>query len=117
MLLSPEKAAQKYGVNRQGSVEAINQPLYDFQTYPVAGATSFTFFQEPIGQSSKTLVDTNMESAGQLPRPKEFLIDSIEVHLYPGEDPAQSGLSASPEFLNDMYQILSKGHLQNFCRF
>jgi hypothetical protein len=85
----------QFAVNRPGSSEVIRMPLYDYQLYPAPGAAQFTFFQQPIGQglasspgapvpSAKTYADTNMESAGLLPRPKSQLIESIEVVFEPG---------------------------------
>lgn len=86
--------ALQYSVNRPGSAEVVRQSLYDFLLYPAAGSTSFTFFQNPIGQglsshpgnanNVKGPGDTNMESAGQLPSPKMFLATSIELVFYAG---------------------------------
>jgi hypothetical protein len=87
--------ALQYSVNMRNNVEGVRQSLYDFQVYPTAGATQFTFFQTPQGQAgtsasgvvntgAKNLGDTNMESAGQLPAPKMFLIESIEIIFEPG---------------------------------
>ena len=84
-----------YAVNRPGQAEVIRQRLYDFQLYPTAGATQFTFFAVPIGQAgtsssglvntgTKTYADTNMETSGSLPRPKSYLVESIEVMFEPG---------------------------------
>ena len=89
----------QYKVNRPGETEVVRQRLYDFQVYPTAGATQFTFFALPIGQgitssngavvgSAKTYADTNMELAGSLPRPKSFLMESIEIHFEPGSSAA-----------------------------
>ena len=76
-----------YAINRSGEYEATRQTLYDFQTYAAAGATSFTFFQTPTGQSGKTLADTNIETAGTLPAPKHLLVQSIEIYLFPNDNP------------------------------
>lgn len=73
-----------FNVNRLGMEEVVKQSLYDFQTYPTAGATQFSFFQVPIGQSSKTKADTNMTLAGALPNPQKFLAQSVEVYFFPG---------------------------------
>lgn len=88
------EARAKYSVNVLDTVEGIRQSLYDYQLYPTAGATQFTFFQTPQGQglsshpgnanNVKGLWDTNMEAAGQLPNPKRFLVESIEVRFDPG---------------------------------
>jgi hypothetical protein len=86
---------QRYQVNRQGEAEVIRQSLYDYQVYATAGATILNFFQNPQGAgktsssgavagSAKTIADTNLELAGQLPNPKGFLMESIEVDFYPG---------------------------------
>ncbi len=87
-------ARSRFSVNRLDAKEGIRQSLYDYQIYPTAGATSFNFFQLPQGQglsshpgnagNVKGIADTNMESAGQLPNPKNFLIESIEVVFEPG---------------------------------
>ncbi len=87
--------ALNYSVNRKNDVEGVRQSLYDFLLYPTAGQTQLTFFANPIGQpgssspglttaSAKTLADTNMEAAGQLPAPKMFLLESIEIVFQPG---------------------------------
>ncbi len=72
-------ALQGYGVNRPDQVEVIWQPFYDIQTYGAGGATQFTFFQTPVGQSGSTKASTNMQAAGQFPRPWEFLCTGIQV--------------------------------------
>ena len=100
------EAWEKYAVNRRGQYEVLKQPLYDYQTYALAGATSFTFFTIPNGQSGKTLADTNMESAGQLPNPKRFLIRGIEIQLFPGVFPSLAPMGAAVDnFVNDVWEI------------
>lgn len=83
-----------YGVFVPDAIQSIRQPLYDRLVYPTAGAAQLRFFQLPQGQGNssaiggtgavKTLDDTNMEAAGQLPSPKAFLATSIEVIVEPG---------------------------------
>ncbi len=84
----------QYKVNRNGA-EVIRQRLYDFQLYPTAGQALMTFFSTPIGQGKtsstgnvagtvKTYADTNMEVGGQLPSPKAYLAESIEIIFEPG---------------------------------
>ena len=104
----------KYNVNRAGSVEAIRQTLYDFQTYASAGQTSLTFFQVPQGQGGKTLDDTNMELAGSLPSPKRFLLQSIEVYFFPGPFPSTLSAPAVSDFVNDTYEVAMSGFLKFF---
>src|SRR6516225_6768164 len=100
----------KYSVNRPGW-EAIRQSLYDYQAYPALGATFLAFFTLPVGQGGKTLSDTNMNLAGQLPKNQEFLIQSVEVLLYPSaptvaaQMPSSFGASAVQSLINDTYIV------------
>lgn len=102
------EALRRYNVNRAGQFEVIWQPQYDFQTYATAGATQFTFFQTTIGAGGTTLADTSIRSAGQFPRPQEFLITGIQVYFRPGEEPETVGLAddAQQDFVNDVFAVL-----------
>lgn len=75
--------------------EIVRQRLYDFQLYPTAGVTQFSFFSNPVGQgittalgaavgSAKTFWDTNLELANSLPSGKAYMIETIEVLFFPG---------------------------------
>jgi len=105
---NPEVFA-RYAVNRPGQIEAIRQPLYDYQTYAAAGQTSLTFFAVPNGQSSKTLSDTNMETAGSLPNPKRFLVLGISVQMFPGTvlPSAAAATNGIDSFVNDVWEVFS----------
>lgn len=101
----------RYDVNAPGAVEKVRQRFYDYQIYPTAGSTQLTFFALPQGQglssspgnanATKSLADTNMSLAGQLPSPQAFIVESIEVLFFPGkvstantytpQEPAESG--------------------------
>lgn len=110
---------QAFAVNRKGQYEGIRQSLYDFQTYAAAGQTSLSFFQVPVGQGGKTIADTNIEVSGTLPQPKHFLVESIEVYLYPGVDIANlqsggAGTVTETEFSNDIYAVAQSGSLNYF---
>lgn len=107
--------AQQFSVNR-GQKESVRSSLYDFQAYAAAGQTSLTFFQVPVGQSGKTKADTNMEQAGSLPSPKQFLIETIEVYLYPGSlvNVAASAATNLPQQADDMYAFAKSGFLDLF---
>lgn len=106
---------QAYNVNRAGQIEGIAASLYDFQTYANAGTTTqYTFFQVPVGQSSKTLADTNMEAAGSLPSPKSFLVLGIEIRFYPGLSPSVIGAASANDFSNDAYAFSKAGYLNFF---
>ncbi len=102
-------ALKAYNVNRPGQVEVIWQPTYEIQAYPAAGAAQITFFQNPVGAGGLTLADTNMESAGQFPRPKEFLITGIQVFFEPGNAVAQASLDATvaQENWNDVSDVMN----------
>lgn len=104
---------QSFSVNRPGQVEGIRQSLYDFQTYAQAGQTSLTFFQIPIGQSSKTKADTNMTVAGSLPAPQHFLLEGMEVHFYPANPISATGAIVAENY-NDVYDVHKSGWLDLF---
>lgn len=114
-----------YNVNLSGW-EAITQSLYDSAAYAAAGTTILTFFQTPIGQGtgfgggSKTLEDTNMVSAGQVPANIEFLIESLEVNFEPTtptvvgnlSNPAVVDTAASvAALINDAWFFYRTGYL------
>lgn len=111
---------KQFAVNRPDQYEITKQTLYDTQTYAAAGQTSLTFFQDPIGASGKTKADTNMESSGQLPAPKYFLVESIEIRFFPGISPVTSSagpvapVAAESFFSNDMYSFQQNGFLDFF---
>jgi len=105
---------QKYSVNRGGQYEVIGSSLYDYTTYAAAGQTQLNFFQTPQGQGSKTLADTNMEAAGSLPAPKNFLVTSIEVNFWPGVNPSLFGAEVAGEYLNDVWTLAKSGWLEFF---
>lgn len=97
-----------YKINRPGAGEAVRQRLYDFLLYPTAGQAQLTFFALQLGQgvtsslgavvgSAKTYADTNMEVSGSLPRPKSYLLESIEIVFEPGSSAAANTfLQATP---------------------
>jgi hypothetical protein len=107
----------RYSVNREGW-EVISQSLYDFQTYAAAGQTQLTFFAVPTGQGGKTLSDTNMNLAGQLPANQEFLVSSLEVIFFPtvpavaAQNPAAFGAQAVANIINDVYVVSRTGNLK-----
>jgi len=106
----------KYSVNRPGW-EAIRQSLYDTQAYAAAGQTQLSYFSLPVGQGGKTLSDTNMSLAGQLPKNQEFLVQSIEVVFYPttptvaAQMPGAFGAQAAASLVNDAYIFGRSGSL------
>ncbi len=103
--------------------EAVTQALYDSASYPAAGTQQLTFFALPQGQgtgfggSTKTLSDTNMTLAGQLPANQMFLIREIEVWVQvttptvTAQMPAVYGTPAAAQLVNDAYIIYRSGNL------
>lgn len=103
---------QKYAVNRGGDYEVIGSALYDYTTYLAAGQTELNFFQTPQGQGGKTLADTNMESAGSLPNPKNFLVTALEINFWSGVNPAVFGAQAAAQNINDVWTFAKSGYLE-----
>jgi hypothetical protein len=50
----------------QGVGDVMTQPLYDELTVAAAGTSQLVYFSQPVGQAGKTLLNTNMQLAGQL---------------------------------------------------
>ncbi len=120
--VSPEQLAQ-HRTTVAGVADAVWSPLYDYQAYPAAGSLGLQFFAVPQGQGTtsalgatgvKTLADTNMQVAGQLPRGNRFLCVGIEVEFWPGN--VVGSLGAAAEITvgrnwNDCYNVLKSGSL------
>lgn len=108
---SPQSAFNRARVNIPGMSEVIWNPLYDYQTKTSAATSRQRFFQEPIGGSSgKTIVDTNMELNGQIPKGQAFVITGIQVELLPGID--VSGAALDNQFADDIYAFYQSGALK-----
>jgi hypothetical protein len=73
--------------NTGTGVEKIFYPFYDSITLGAADLAA-TLFQLPVGQSSKTLFDTNMRLAGQLQQPQTFDILALWISALPGASAA-----------------------------
>jgi len=117
------QAAQNYAVNMYQQWEAVTQSLYDSASYVAAGQTQLTFFQQPVGQgtgfggAAKTLSDTNMQLAGQLPAMQAFIVTGINVECQPttptvaAQMPAAFGAQAIAQIVNDAYIVRRSGNL------
>lgn len=108
----------QYVVNREGW-EGIRQSLYDFHSYAAAGQSVLTFFAQPQGQGGKTLSDTNMTLAGQLPANQQFLVESVEIMFNPTTPTVAAQMPGAavaaltiPQIVNDAYIALRGGNLQ-----
>lgn len=74
----PEVARRVMGENvGLPALEPINEPIYDTQTYPVAGTSSLTFFAAGLG--TRTLRETNVPIAGVLPNPQQFHVYGVQI--------------------------------------
>lgn len=100
--------ARKFISTIPGVVNSSWEPLYDRQTYPAAGATQFTFFQQPIGQSGRVLADTNMTLAGTLSTDLRFLVLGISVEiLLSSLDIFSSVAGAEDLFMRNYYDVIT----------
>lgn len=102
---------QKYGVFAEGW-EKLSADLYDYQAYAIGGQTALNFFQAPIGQNGKTIADTNMQLAGQLPTGQKFLVTGIQVDFLAGNAASATGAIVASN-TNDM-QIVGNGGALTF---
>ena len=99
--------------------DVIWAPLYDANSYPTAGVTQLSYFTAPLGQGTtsapgatgtKTLADTNLNSAGQLTKGNEFLMTGQEMIYFPGVAPETDGTAGSMNGgVNDVYNIGKSG--------
>jgi len=107
-------ALSAFTPNRPDAIESIWQPQYDFQAYAMAGQLELTFFQVPVGQSSKTLADTNMTNAGMFPTPSAFFCTGIMVPFFPNNDPSVASVTAQRALANweDAIDVAESGYLQ-----
>lgn len=108
----PSLAEAKQMSTTGRGLEGIRQSIYDSLLYLTAGATQYNFFATPKGQgltsavgatagTTKTINDTNLELAGQLPSGKGFLATSIEIPFYAGSvNTANTYTLASPVLFN-----------------
>jgi hypothetical protein len=110
--MMPSLADAKKCVTTGIGLEGVRQSLYDHLLYPTAGLVQLNFFAQPKGQGNttalggtaatpKTIQDTNLELAGQLPSGKAFLMTSIEISFYAGSVSTASTFTlASPAMFN-----------------
>lgn len=127
---------QRSRVTNPNQSEVVRQRLYDFQLYPAAGVSQFSFFSQPQGQgvttatggvvgSPKTLWDTNQEMPNTLPSGKAFMVESIEVVFLPGASSVANTFTPAPANLfnavaaasvdysaNDVNNVYSSGMLE-----
>lgn len=98
----------RFSVNTLEQMEAITQPLYNYQAYPAAGVQNLVFFQNPVS-GAVSPEDTNMQLAAQLPAPQKFLIQGIAVDYLSGTSASRFGAQSANGQLNDAFAILRRG--------
>lgn len=101
-------ALKNYSVNLTDNIEELAWSLYDFTEYASAGQTVLTFFQSPVGANGKTLADTNMDSAGQIPKGQNFLVENICVEFFSG---ASIESTAMQGYADDVKSVMESGVL------
>lgn len=106
---SPDQMYNQARVRLPNYSEVIWQPLYDYQVLSASAVSSQRFFATPIGQSNKTIVDTNMQLSGQLSKGQAFMVTGIQVEMYPG---VALNTAAQSEFLQDVYNFYNTGALK-----
>ena len=106
--LNFSQVAQLYSATRQGR-ELIITPFYDRLDYVAAGQSTLKFFQIPNGQNNKTLEDTNMNLAGQLPNGYSFLVEAITLTFIPAAAISTVGALALTNFANDVKAFFRRG--------
>jgi len=103
--LSRQQIRQMYGVD-DGADGINDKNLRHKKTYAAAGGQSrVIFFNESVGNNSKTLADTNMEENGKIPVSKDFLVEGFEVRPF-----AMAATEANR--LLDLVELLNTGVLQ-----
>lgn len=65
------------------ALNLIIQPLWDSVLIGLTASGSSSLFTVPVGQGSKTLVDTNLRQAGGLPSPNEFYLRGFLIQPLP----------------------------------
>lgn len=84
------------------ALEPINEPLYDTQTYLVAGMANLPFFTTGLG--GRTLRETNCPIQGALPNPQQFHIYGIQ--LVPAAQAMSASGAAATTLVNDQAIII-----------
>ena len=103
--------AQQFAVNVAGMTEAITQPFYSYQAYPVAGTAGALQFFANVPGGTVTAEDTNMQQPNTFPAPTTFLLQGIGVDYLPGISAARFGAEAANGQLVDFYAIMRRGVL------
>lgn len=103
----------------QGVLRGLRQPLYDTMEIPAdaAAVPSIDFFTRPIGDelnvtgNSKTELDTNLTSSGELGTPEQFELFGFNVSVLYASKYKEVGdtYGSLANFLDDMTEIYEQG--------
>ena len=92
----------------RGVTEAVPWVWYDTLLYDSTVTRQHRYFQQVAG-----LGVTNMEAAGSLPAPKSFLIQTIELYVFPTNTIAADGTTiAAAKNLPDIHDLCKVGWLE-----
>lgn len=112
--IAPEfqKLQEQYNVNVPNLVEAIWQPRFDRLVYDASGQTELRFFQRVQGSQGVTEEDTNMELAGTLAAPQQFLVTGIRFEFLPAAEIVKINAAVPADiadYVNDVQAVLNSG--------
>jgi hypothetical protein len=78
----PPRIPSPFKPGRPALVEPIQQPLYSSVVITAAAPQAqLLFFQATQGAAGQNPTFTNMETAGQLPNPKIFVVEGYRLHV------------------------------------
>jgi len=98
-----EGLGRKRRFRRRRRSEGLSWPLWDSATVATGATTLLTLFQVPVGTSSKTKLDTNMNAAGLIQQGTIYQVQSIGFGLQ------KSAATVIP--LPEYREILETGYL------
>jgi len=117
ILTQDELMAHKNNLSTQ---DVVWWPLYDANNWTTGGQTLLQYYTSPVGQGTttapgatgtKTLADTNLQVAGQLPKGNDYFQTGLEFLMLPGDVIEQTlGAGATVNaFANDVYNAGKSG--------
>ena len=105
-------------LGNQAILEPIVQPLYDSGSVATTGTTQIQFFKVPVGQgtTTKTFVDTNMDTAGQLSNPKVFVVLAFRLHVTQDLTMLVTNINDLDKILHESFFSFDLGSTKNYLR-
>lgn len=101
-LRDAKKRARKSNPISPNQADYVNWPLYDRISYAASAVVPqlAKLFVTPIGQSSKTMVDTNLTQPGTLEAPQWFNATGLSIYFNPNVAPIDLANYLNTEYLN-----------------